>query len=203
VECLVGSDGVVDLGEPVDFDGEGVAVVDGSAVEVLVLEGAEEPLDDAVGLRALDSGADVAQQNSGKPCSSTTSGPVPASTQCRRSPPTSIHRWAMPLALPIQVIPSLLSRATPDHSGQPSTAPFSTASFNCRSRLTRKYPHPLTLVIAVRTLASDLLSSPNHFPRRAMHHGCVCSRQRRRGGSGGGGGRHRQALGGSRGVLHP
>jgi len=28
---LVGSDGVVDLAEPVDFDGEGVAVVDGSA----------------------------------------------------------------------------------------------------------------------------------------------------------------------------
>jgi hypothetical protein len=49
-------------GEPVDFDGTGVAVVDGSAVDVLVLEGAEEPLDDAVDLRALDSGADVAQQ---------------------------------------------------------------------------------------------------------------------------------------------
>ena len=62
VEGLVGSDGVVDLAEPVDFDGEGVAVVDGSEVEVLALEGAEEPLDDAVGLRALDSGADVAQQ---------------------------------------------------------------------------------------------------------------------------------------------
>lgn len=56
VEGLVGSDGVVDLAEPVDFDGEGVAVLDGSAVEVLVLKGAEEPLDDAVGLRALDSG---------------------------------------------------------------------------------------------------------------------------------------------------
>ena len=38
VEGLVGSDGVVDSAEPVDFDGEGVAVVDGSAVEVLVLE---------------------------------------------------------------------------------------------------------------------------------------------------------------------
>jgi hypothetical protein len=61
---LVGSDGVVDLAEPVDFDGEGVAVLDGSAVEVLVLEGTEEPFDDAVGLRALDSGADVAQQRS-------------------------------------------------------------------------------------------------------------------------------------------
>jgi hypothetical protein len=36
---LVGSDGVVDLAEPVDFDGEGVAVLDGSAVEVLVLNG--------------------------------------------------------------------------------------------------------------------------------------------------------------------
>jgi hypothetical protein len=33
-----GSDGVVDLAEPVDFDGEGVAVLDGSAVEVLVLK---------------------------------------------------------------------------------------------------------------------------------------------------------------------
>jgi hypothetical protein len=31
-----------------------------------------------------------------------------------------------------------------DHSGQPSTAPVSTASFHCRSRLTTKYPHPLT-----------------------------------------------------------
>jgi hypothetical protein len=39
VEGLVGSDGVVDLAEPVDFDGEGVAVLDGSAVEVLVLNG--------------------------------------------------------------------------------------------------------------------------------------------------------------------
>jgi hypothetical protein len=51
---LGGSDGVVDLAEPVDFDGEGVAVVDGSAVEVLVLEGAEEPLDDAVGSWSAD-----------------------------------------------------------------------------------------------------------------------------------------------------
>jgi hypothetical protein len=31
VEGLVGSDGVVDLAEPVDFDGEGVTVIDGSA----------------------------------------------------------------------------------------------------------------------------------------------------------------------------
>jgi hypothetical protein len=39
VEAWWGSDGVVDLAEPVDFDGEGVAVLDGSAVEVLVLNG--------------------------------------------------------------------------------------------------------------------------------------------------------------------
>ncbi|MFL6250168.1 MAG: SDR family NAD(P)-dependent oxidoreductase [Actinomycetes bacterium] len=34
-----------------------------------------------------------AYQNSGKPCSSATRGPAPASTQCT---PTSTHRWAMP-----------------------------------------------------------------------------------------------------------
>jgi hypothetical protein len=34
----------------------------GGAVEVLVLQRAEESLDDAVGLRAPDAGADVAQQ---------------------------------------------------------------------------------------------------------------------------------------------
>ena len=36
-----------------------------------------------------------------------------------------------------------------------------------------------------------------------MHHGCVRWRQRRRGGERRGGGRHRQALGGAGGVLHP
>ena len=36
-----------------------------------------------------------------------------------------------------------------------------------------------------------------------MHQGCVRSRQRRRGGERRGGGRHRQALGGAGGVLHP
>jgi hypothetical protein len=51
-----------------------------------------------------------------------------------------------------------------DHSGQPSTAPVSTASFHCRSRLTTNTHILLLLVIAVRTLASGLLSSPNHFP---------------------------------------
>ena len=64
MEGLVGSDGVVDLAEPVDFDGEGVAVVDGSAVEVLVLERAESrsmtPLVCALLTRVP--GADVAQQ---------------------------------------------------------------------------------------------------------------------------------------------
>jgi hypothetical protein len=59
---LVGSDGVVDVAEPVDLDGQGVAVVDRSAEQVLVLQRAEEPLDNPVGLRRLDAGADVAQQ---------------------------------------------------------------------------------------------------------------------------------------------
>lgn len=49
-ECLVGSDGVVDDAESVDFHVEGVAVADVAAEEVLVFEGAEEPFDDAVGL---------------------------------------------------------------------------------------------------------------------------------------------------------
>ena len=47
----MGSDGVVDLAESRDFHREGVAVVDRGAVEVLVFEGFEEPLDDSVGLR--------------------------------------------------------------------------------------------------------------------------------------------------------
>ena len=58
---LVGSDGVVDLAEAADFDGEGAGVVDRAAEQVLILERAEEALDDAVGLRAPDAGADVAQ----------------------------------------------------------------------------------------------------------------------------------------------
>jgi hypothetical protein len=58
----MGSDGVVDLAEPIDFDGQGVAVADRATEQMLVLQGAEEPLDHPVGLRALDAGADVAQQ---------------------------------------------------------------------------------------------------------------------------------------------
>nr|WP_239154049.1 hypothetical protein [Amycolatopsis sp. FDAARGOS 1241] len=34
-----------------EFDGEGVAIADERAVEMLVFEGAEEPFDHAVGLR--------------------------------------------------------------------------------------------------------------------------------------------------------
>jgi hypothetical protein len=58
---LVGADGVVDLAEAVDFYGQGVAVVDAATEQVLVLQRAEEPFDDAAGLRAADAGADVAQ----------------------------------------------------------------------------------------------------------------------------------------------
>jgi len=60
-EGLVGSDGVVDLSEAGDFDGERAGVIDRAAEQVLVFQGAEEALDDAVGLRGLDAGADVAQ----------------------------------------------------------------------------------------------------------------------------------------------
>src|SRR4030095_13996850 len=42
----------------------------------------------------------------------------------------------------------------------------------------------LLLIIACRRLASGLLSLQINFLRRAMHHGCVRSRQRRREGSG-------------------
>jgi hypothetical protein len=50
VEGLVGSQSVVGVAEQVDFDGEGVAVAEGGAVEMFVLQRAEEPLDDAVAL---------------------------------------------------------------------------------------------------------------------------------------------------------
>ena len=59
---MVGSDGVIDLAEAADFDGQRAGVVDGAAEQVLVLGRAEEPFDDAVGLRRLDPGADVPQQ---------------------------------------------------------------------------------------------------------------------------------------------
>jgi len=48
VEGLVGSQSVVGVAEQFDFDGEGVAVADGGAVEMFVLQRAEEPLDYAV-----------------------------------------------------------------------------------------------------------------------------------------------------------
>jgi hypothetical protein len=43
-------DRVVEVAEAVDLDGEGIAVADVGTVEVFVLQGAEEPFDDAVGL---------------------------------------------------------------------------------------------------------------------------------------------------------
>jgi hypothetical protein len=43
-------DRVVEVAEAVDLDGEGVAVADVGTVVVFVLQGAEEPFDDAVGL---------------------------------------------------------------------------------------------------------------------------------------------------------
>lgn len=49
-EGLVGTHGVVVVDEDVELDGQGVAVADVGAVEMFVLGGAEESLDDAVGL---------------------------------------------------------------------------------------------------------------------------------------------------------
>src|SRR2546427_4795979 len=50
-ERLVGSDAVVDVAEAEGLHRKRSAVIDGCAVEVLVFEGAEETLDDAVSLR--------------------------------------------------------------------------------------------------------------------------------------------------------
>lgn len=55
------ADRVVDVEVAVDVRGEVLAVGDVVAVEVLVGDRAEEPLDLSVGLGALDAGADVAQ----------------------------------------------------------------------------------------------------------------------------------------------
>jgi len=52
---VVGPQGVVGAAEQAEFDSEGVAIADDRAVEVLVFQGAEEPFDHAVGLRAPDS----------------------------------------------------------------------------------------------------------------------------------------------------
>src|SRR6266540_1349822 len=62
VERLVWPDAVVDVAEAGGLHRERAAVVARGAVEVLVLQRAEESLDDAVGLRAPDAGPDVAQQ---------------------------------------------------------------------------------------------------------------------------------------------
>src|SRR5262249_5874879 len=58
---LVGSNAVEELSVGLDFEAELVAVVDLLAVEVLVLQGAEGALADAVLVRALAPGADVDQ----------------------------------------------------------------------------------------------------------------------------------------------
>ena len=55
-ERLVGSDGVVDGSESMGFHIEGVSIADVTAVEMLVFEGFEEPLDYTVGLPGFDPG---------------------------------------------------------------------------------------------------------------------------------------------------
>jgi hypothetical protein len=61
-ECLVGSQGVIGMPEAVDLDRLRDAVADDRPKQVLVLQGAEELFDDAVGLWAPHSGSDVPEQ---------------------------------------------------------------------------------------------------------------------------------------------
>jgi hypothetical protein len=61
-ECLVGSQGVIGMPEAVDLDGQRVAVADHRPIQVLVLQDAEEPFDDAVGLWAPHPSSDMPQQ---------------------------------------------------------------------------------------------------------------------------------------------
>jgi hypothetical protein len=61
VDGLVRPDPVVGLSEPFHLLDKGLGVGDLLAVKVLVFEAAVEPLDDAVGLRGVVPGADVAQ----------------------------------------------------------------------------------------------------------------------------------------------
>ena len=60
-ECLVRSDLVEEPAVVLDFDAEGVPVVNLESVEMLVLQRAEGALADAVLVRALAAGADVDQ----------------------------------------------------------------------------------------------------------------------------------------------
>ena len=61
VECFVGPDAVVFVGEGGDVFGEVDSVGDVLSVEALVFDGFEPALDDAVGVRAAVSGAYVAK----------------------------------------------------------------------------------------------------------------------------------------------
>ena len=67
---------------------------------------------------------------------------------------------------------------------------------------TTRCPHYRRLAITDEASPFALRSTRNR-PRRAMHQGCVRSRQRRRGRQRQGGGRHRQALDWAGGLLHP
>jgi hypothetical protein len=73
---------------------------------------------------------------------------------------------------------------------------------NSRLLLTKKYPRPLTPQNRPSHACLRPTLTPNHFPRRAMHHGCVAGANEG-GRDAAGGGRHRQADGGAGGLLYP
>src|SRR5215204_7718038 len=98
----------------------------------------------------------------------------------------------MALALPIggssRSYRVLLAIATRSRQPLPPALPASIAD-----RFSPRNIHILLLLqIAFRTLAAGLLSSPNHFPRRAIHQGCVAGTNEG-GREAAGGGRYRQA----------
>jgi hypothetical protein len=91
----------------------------------------------------------------------------------------------MPLALPIGSSPrSCRVPPVTATKSRPLLPPYP-ASHNCRTLLTKKYPHPFTPGNRLSHACCRPTLIPNHFPRRAMHHGCVCWRQRRREGAAG------------------
>lgn len=117
VERLVGTPGVVELAEGIDLGRQLEDVADLDAVQVLVLEGAEEALDDAVGLRGVVSGADVAEFGSGveeaEPLGALVGGPLSL---------TTVRHWSSPVC----------GSRQSSRRGRPSTL---SASLSARRRL--------------------------------------------------------------------
>src|SRR5512132_1624113 len=87
----------------------------------------------------------------------------------------------MPLVLAPSVNPIAPVRASRDDDDQPSTAPAIPCFHNCRSLLTKKYPHPLTPRNRLSQANFRPTLTPKPFSEESNAPGCVHSRQRRRG----------------------